>query len=252
MSKYLMVIARYNDWRQDFFEKYMSPRNREYCKIHNFEYIEIKNDYKLDIFRDSPTWWKFSIVRDFIESGKLKDGDIITHLDADMAIYDLSIDYSTNKSFSYSIDSGNTHCMGSYSLKINEWSKNMINLLLDNDRYNYFKNKMSIHPVVGSWCFWSWFREQASWYSLAGIKNHSWEPFFNLPNFGWHSDKNEYTVYSIEELEQHVEVLPTKYNVTEMQGESDCKYLINSISKEDVFIRHFAGGQPWREEWFKN
>ena len=42
MKKYLMVIARYKDWRQEFFDTYMSPRNKEYCELHNFEYIEIK------------------------------------------------------------------------------------------------------------------------------------------------------------------------------------------------------------------
>ena len=126
-----MVIARYKDWRQEFFDTYMSPRNKEYCELHNFEYIEIKNDVDLELFRGNPTWWKFTIVRNMINSGKLKDGDILTHLDADMAINDMSIDYSTKKSFSYSIDSGNTHCMGSYSIKINEWSKRMIDLILD-------------------------------------------------------------------------------------------------------------------------
>ena len=44
MKKYLMVIARYKDWRQEFFETHMSPKNKEYCELHNFEYIEIKND----------------------------------------------------------------------------------------------------------------------------------------------------------------------------------------------------------------
>jgi hypothetical protein len=31
MKKYLLVIARYQDWRQEFFESYFSPRNKEYC-----------------------------------------------------------------------------------------------------------------------------------------------------------------------------------------------------------------------------
>ena len=39
-KKYLMVIANYPDERQDFFEKYMSPRNKEYSRMHNFEYLE--------------------------------------------------------------------------------------------------------------------------------------------------------------------------------------------------------------------
>ena len=46
-KKYLMVIANYPDERQDFFEKYMSPRNKEYAKLHNFEYLEYKENLKL-------------------------------------------------------------------------------------------------------------------------------------------------------------------------------------------------------------
>ena len=98
--------------------------------------------------------------------------------------------------------------------------------------------------------FWHEFREQASWYSLAGIKRHSDEPFWNLPDYGWHSDKTEWTEYSLDELHEHVEVLPTEWNVTEMEGESNCQFLINEVSEKDVIIRHFAGGQQWRKEWF--
>ena len=72
-----------------------------------------------------------------------------------------------------------------------------------------------------------------------------------MPDFGWHSSKDEWTVYSLEELYEHVEVLPTEWNVTELEGESSCEFLINKTSKEDVIIRHFAGGQQWRNEWFK-
>ena len=93
-------------------------------------------------------------------------------------------------------------------------------------------------------------REQSSWYSLAGIKRHSDEPFWNYPNNGWHSAKDEWTLYSLDELNEHVEVLPTEWNVTELAGESSCEFLINKVKKEDVIIRHFAGGQQWRKEWF--
>ena len=101
MAKYLMVIARYKDWRQEFFETYFSPRNKEYCDKWGFNYIEIKNETPLELFRNNPTWWKFTIVRDMIDNGILKDGDILTHLDADMAIVDMNKEYVTNKSFSY-------------------------------------------------------------------------------------------------------------------------------------------------------
>ena len=244
-----MVMASYKDQKQQFFDKWISPRNAEYCKMHGFEYLEFKEG--LSPVRGNYTWLKFTIVRDMINSGKLKDGDILTHLDADMCVVKMDKLIETKKSFTYSIDSGNTHCMGLYSIKINDWSKNMINLILSDERFNKLYNKVTIHEAFGhASSFWHEFREQASWYSLAGIKRHSWEPFWNLPNCGFHSDKNEDTIYSLEELNDHVELLPTEWNVTELVGESNCQFNINKSNREDVIVRHFAGGQPWREEWF--
>ena len=118
MKKILLVFASYPDARQTFFDQYMSPRNKEYAKIHNFEYVEIKENIKK--FRNNFTWLKFKYVLDLIENGDLNEGDIITHLDADMCIAKTEISYVTNKSFGYSIDSGNTHCMGSYSIIVND------------------------------------------------------------------------------------------------------------------------------------
>jgi hypothetical protein len=249
MKKYLMVVANYPDYRQEFFEKHMSPRNKGYCKLHGFEYLEYLGPQKS--FRDHPTWWKFTIVRDLINDGTLKEGDILTHIDADMCIHKLDVPYLPNKSFTYCIDSGNTHCMGSYSILVNDWTKNMIDLVLDENRYQNLKDKITLHEYFGHHdSFWSIFREQASWYSLAGIKRHSNIPFYNLAHYGWHSAKDEWTVYSLPELYKHVEILPTSWNVTEMPGESGCEFNINNVERSDVIIRHFAGGQPWRAEWF--
>ena len=250
-KKYLMVIANYPDERQDFFEKYMSPRNKEYSRMHNYEYLEYKEDLKL--FRDNPTWWKFTVVRDLINSGVLKENDTISHLDADMCIVKPEYEFSTNKSFTYVIDSGNTHCMGCYSMKINEWSKNAIDMILNDDRYNKLLNKKSEHEhFPNAPTFWEQFREQASWYSLAGIKRHSDVPFWELKDFGWHSSKDEDTYYSVDDLYKNVEILPTKWNVTELRGESHMLFNINEINYKDVIIRHFASRQPWRKEWFSN
>ncbi len=82
-KKYLMVLANYDDWRQEFFEKHMSPRNKEYCQIHKFEYLEIK-DFKT--IRNSPTWAKFTVLQDLIRNKDVKEGDLFTHIDADMCI----------------------------------------------------------------------------------------------------------------------------------------------------------------------
>jgi hypothetical protein len=248
MKKYLMVIANYPDQRQEFFKTYFSPRNEEYCTIHGYEYLEYLGPYKP--FRDHPTWWKFTIVRDLLNDGTLKEGDTLTHIDADMCIHRLDLEYPSHKSFTYCIDSGNTHCMGNYSIKVNEWSRNMFDLLLDDTRYDNLKDKITVHEYFGhSDSFWSIFREQASWYSLAGIKRHSNIPFYNLAHYGWHSDKDEWAIYSLEELYKNVQVLPTCWNVTEMPGESGCVFNINQVEKKDVVIRHFAGGQPWRNDY---
>jgi hypothetical protein len=249
MKKYLLVFANYSDWRQQFFLENMSPRNKQYCLNHGTEYLEILSP--VEKWRGHFTWQKFKLVLDKINSGDFKEGDIITHIDADMCIVRPEIPYETSKSFSYSIDSGNTHCMGSYSLKVNEWSINLLKNILSEDRFNLLNDKVSVHERFGFFnSFWHDFREQASWYSLAGIKRHSDIPFWNMPHFGWHSNLNEHTLYSLENLYTNVEVLPTFWNVTEVKGESSGEFLINEVRNQDVIIRHFAGGQPWRKEWF--
>lgn len=245
MKKYLLVFASYPEKRQKFFLEHMSKRNKEYCKTHNTEYIEITD--KLLPYRDNLTWLKFKKVKDMIDDGFLKENDILVHMDADMLFMRTDIEFPCDKSFSYSIDSGNSHCMGCYSIRINEWSSNMIDLILDEDRYNELKYRVTVHEAFGyANSFWSEFREQASWYSLAGIKRHSWVPFTELPDYGWHSDKDEYTVYSLQDLHKNVQILPATWNVTEMPGESNCRFNINKVDKEDVIIRHYAGGQLWR------
>ena len=242
-----MVIASYKDWRQDFFEKHISPRNAEYCKMHNFEYLEFKEDLKP--IRGKLGWVKAFKVCDMLNN-QLNEGDILTCLDADMAIHKMEHDYTTSKSFSYSIDSGNTHCMGSYSLKVNDWTKKLFQLVTDEDRYNLLGKMPTLHPAFNTYdSFWESHYDQASWYSLAGIIRHSWASFLSMPNYGWHSDYNQYTVYTLPELWEHVEILGTHWNVTEMPGESDCHFNINPVPKKDVIIRHFAGQQKWREEW---
>lgn len=246
MKKILFVIAKYNDYRQQIFDEIISPRNKEYCDKHGFKYVVIGNENPLNLYRGNPTWWKFTIVKDLLENNKLNDGDILAHIDADM--YFVNTDYSLEpgKSFSYCIDSGNTHCMGWYSIKVNDWSRNLINNILSEERFNKLNNKINIHErFKTASSFWHEFREQASWYSLAGIKRHSDKSFWEYPNNGFYSELNEDVVYSLQELNEHVSIFPTGFNVTEWEGESSCQFNINKVSREDVIIRHLAGGQDW-------
>lgn len=246
MKKILFVIARYNDYRQQIFDEIISPRNKAYCDKHGFKYVVIGNETPLSLYRGNPTWWKFSIVKDLIDREMITNGDILAHIDADMYFVNDSVSIETPKSFSYAIDSGNTHCMGWYSIKVNDWSKKLINNILSEERFNRLYNTVTIHDRFKTYSsFWNEFREQASWYSLAGIKRHSDKSFWEYPNNGFYSEINEDVVYSIDELNEHVQIFDTGFNVTEWVGESGCQFDINKVSLDNIMIRHFAGGQDW-------
>jgi hypothetical protein len=245
MSKYLLVIADYSAPKQEIFDNQISPRNKEFAEQHGYEYIVSKGrDQK---FRGNPTWWKFTIPVEMIQDGTLKRGDKLVHFDADMVMCKPELDYPNDKSFAYSIDNGNTHCMGNYSLMMNDWSVGMLESMLSEELWQ----KMYRDP------HWVNFREQASWYTLAGVVSHSWTPFFDLDNYGWHSNVTENMKYSIDELNEHVHILRPEWNTTLLEDDADdpvtqqlLKYNIVKSKKEDTIIRHFAGGQPWEvERW---
>jgi hypothetical protein len=123
----------------------------------------------------------------------------------------------------------------------------LVENITDEKRYLKLINKNTLHPRFQTYSsLWQIWADQASWYSLAGIIRHSDESFWNLKNYGFHSDVNEDVIYSIEELKNNVSILPTEYNVTEWENESSCEFNINNkIKKENVILRHFAGGQNW-------
>lgn len=245
--KYLFVLAAYSDYRQEIFDKYISPRNKEYCELHGYKYVEIRNEHKPVAFRGNYTWNKWSIIRDLITTGKLTDGDYIINIDADQYIVNTSVDFITKKSFSYAIDSCNSHCNSLLSFKINGWSKKLINELLSEERYQRLRNKISTHEgfpgKIDS--FVNEFREQSILYYLFGIKRHSNISFWSLPNYGWHSYNTSDSIYTIKELHEHVEVWPSCYNVTSFEGEYEGMFFMNKCKKEDVVTRHFAGGSDW-------
>jgi hypothetical protein len=243
MKKILLVIANYKDFRQGLFDEKISPISKRYCDKHGFDYIVSPG---IDTGRQSPIWQKFFYVQKLLTDKQLTDGDKVTVLDADMVFVKDDEEYTTSKSFSYAIDNGNTHCMGNYTITINDWSRRMIELMLSKERHQQFKHRE----------IWNRWAEQASWYFLCGIKEHSWVPFFDLPDYGWHSNENIEPTFSIEELHENVEIRSPAWNTTLLEEEADDgvskmlqKYNIVKSKKEDTIIRHFGGGQPWREEY---
>ena len=75
------------------------------------------------------------------------------------------------KDYAYAIDTGNTHCTG-FSLIKTPWTEEMFSLINSQKRYDALINETSFHEgkkIENS--FWQEFTEQASWYSLTGIKD---------------------------------------------------------------------------------
>ena len=258
MKKIFFCMAEYPEPRQGFFLEYMSKANQKYSDMHGFEYIEMTSlprEEDGEFWRDNPTWLKHKVVHDWIEEGFVEDGDIVSHIDADIAIakFDKSFEPSQGKSFGYAIDSCNTHCMGAYTIRVNDWSRNMLRNMLDEEFYQRMKdNKAPEHtnPITGQ-PNWELFREQASWYTMSGLPLHSWAPFAQLPNYGFHMNKSSETIYSVEELLENVEIFPTEWNVTHIPEEDgEDRFYINPTATEDTILRHFAGGRAWRAHYF--
>lgn len=239
-SKILLCIADYQGHKNEFFNKYTSVRNREFADYQNYEYIEIRETIP---FRNSPVWQKLYYIKSFIDSGKLKNGDTITVIDADMAIVDGRHDLTSDKPFTYAICSCNTHCMGYYSINISDWSINLINNLLDEDLYQKYKDD-------GWWKAWA---EQSAFYYVCGIKRHSDIPFTELPNFGFLMEDREETKYSVDELLNNIEIKDVHYNVTWL-GENlrmDNPFYMIKSNYDDIIIRHWGGDQPWESKYFE-
>jgi hypothetical protein len=240
MKTVLVCFAAYSGDKAVFFEKYTEPRFKKYAAHHGWQTKIVKDYSKYELTRQHPTWMSWLIIKDMLDSGELKDGDNVMSVDADICVFDITKPFITSKSFGYAIDSCNTHCMGAYTIKINDWSRKMIDNMLDEDMYSRLKN-------TDIWKMWN---DQAAWYTISGVKRHSWIPFFELPNNGWHSNPNPDIAYSIAELEQHVEILPVEWNVTHVTGEGFNEYFINPSHRKDTIFRHFAGGPAWDKEYF--
>lgn len=253
MKKIIFQIANYSDHRQKIFnDNYMSI-TKEYANKHGYEYLF----YNENCSYRNCSWQKIFKIKELISTNYVKDEDLVLFLDADTCIIDLETDYPSVKNFNYSIDNGNTHCMGIWSMRICDWTKKLINNFMSEDLYLQCKDKEL-------WSLWS---EQGAWYTLAGIPRHSWTSFLNTDNYGWNKTEDDFYKtkihYSIQELEENVNITGPEWNTTLLEEEYNIpgiavcgnyslypEYLkqfnIVKSKKENTKIRHFAGGQPWR------
>lgn len=274
MSKHFVTFVNYNsDYntqedrdRYVLFKKFNSSRNKVYCEKHGMKYYEVdENLYKIPLLFSIPGMPDFSVknnnhfarwkfFKDNIDNGNFKDGDIVYHHDADVFIVDTNAEMPCDKSFTYAIDSGNTHCFGAFAMKITSFSKKLIDLMLSRERFEKLIKVKFFKENEGGDVFFYWGDQQA-YYIAAGIKSHSWVPFFYLPNNGFHTYVTEHIAFTLDELLSNVTILPVEWNTTHLLEESGKNgrrddYDIVHTTKDKVIFRHFAGGQPWRFEQY--
>jgi hypothetical protein len=261
MKKIFLSMPYYTGEKQELFESYIAPRNKQYCKIHGYRYLQtsLETAPPTQVFqnvpaRDNIMFFRWKLLQDAINGGTLNDGDIINLFDCDVYIAHPKQLFETKKSFTYAIDSGNTHCMGIFSLKVNDFTRKLINGIVSQERYDVLSKlllyKEDIKQEIPFYAC-----DQHAFYHVAGIKPHSWVPFLEMPNYGFHSCKTDYTLFSVEELLENIEVLGPEWNTTHLVEETGTNgtpnmYDIVRTTKDKVINRHFAGGQSWLcKEW---
>jgi hypothetical protein len=256
MNKFLLTLAEYPDNRQQIYTQYASPRFKKYADMHDFKFIEVTPDKwrcpaKMVMHDDPDNDKRFSrwyFIQKALDEGAIKDDDIITYFDCDVYIAKPEIPLITNKSFSYAVDSGNTHCTGVFSLKVNDYTRKLIKEIISNERYQKLRNKPRWKENFGA-SYPLYDHDQDAYYHIVGLPAHSWESYYDVPNYGFHTEKED-TSFSLEEILDNTEILPTEWDVTHLVEETGDNgkpntYDINRTTKDKVIARHFAGGQKW-------
>ena len=264
MNKFVLVMAYFddNDNRMKLIEQYARPKFQQFADMHNLKYIEKNKSNYIPImlhddlpFRENFHYNNWLVLDSYINDGTLKDGDIVYRYDSDVYIAKPENFFIPEKSFTYAIDSGNSHCMGFYIIKINDFSKKLIKNIISKERYAKLKNYSFFNEHDNIKRPFTVLADQQSYYTCAGIKPHSWTPFYDLPNHGFHSYPTEHTIFTLDELINNVQILPTEWNVTHLLEETGQygqrnTYDIVHCTKEKTINRHFAGGQSWNfKEW---
>lgn len=256
MKKILTTFSLYSGEKDELYTKYIAPRFNYYANKHGLEFKEFNKDNFLHQTLHPEFDWKenmhfnrWMIFKKMLNTGEITDGDYIYNFDADVFIKDVNSYICPSQGFTYAIDSGNTHCFGFFILHINEFSRRLIDLIIDRERWLKVSKYIFWNEHFNKWGTWH-IADQQMYYTTAGIKPHSWKSFYNLPHCGFHSYPTEHTIFSLKELKENVLILPTEWNVTQLLEETgECgkrnKYDIVHCTREDTIFRHFAGGQRW-------
>jgi hypothetical protein len=212
VKKYLLTLNAYPEGHEmnRIFKSIVKPNFDKYCQLNNFELIVINHNvaYPLHIHWSKIIWiqenWK-----------RFRKGDIITYIDSDSLIMDMTKDLAFEKTFAIPIESTGLYCMGFFSVHVCDWVKNLFEIML------------SFEPACNKS-----FNDNHAFYLALG------------KHFGQNDIENE-----------NIQLLPVNYNVTIIPDEltdkdSHVQDILKqyykpelAIPKEEIIIRHFAAGQ---------
>lgn len=197
------------------FKELTSPRFRVYAMHHGFEYHEITEYEPLP--HPAPHWIKIHYALKLLY--QLEPGDIISFLDADIAIVRGDIELITSKSLAISLDSAGVINSGVWSARVNDFT------------IKFFEKV---------------------WKDLE-CDNHPWQDNLAVIR-AIESLTDEEKQQHLERLPNCLNVTLLKDDKdewTEFSGYEDF-ILKNSLNPCDdaVRFRHFAGSQPWFSKYF--
>lgn len=255
MKKIFLTYCDYpqNHEKRLLYEKYTKPRFLEYCRIHDFIFVEIKENcaapYNLGfakVFWIQQHWDEF------------KTGDIITYADIDCCIMDATKPFVFDKHFAITMESTGVLCMGGlWSLQIGMWSNIFINEMCSIQRQAENKDLQS----------WNTWHENDAVYHVLGL---NWGE-------GWNKMGTRYnTPFSQSVLFDYVEFLPANYGCTyqnedvdwtknnhKLGDQSDPDWIYKIVSQyavpdrhcnfDEIIVRHLSAGTmalPWANRYY--
>ena len=226
------------------YNAHTKPRFLEYCKIHGFEFVEITTNlahpYNLGFA-------KLFYIRDIINT--LNDGDVITYMDVDCCIMDSRKAPIFEKDFAIVQESTGCLCMGgTWSLRVSDWSKRFIKEICSDEIQA--KNKH-----LPTWKVW---HENDAVYHVIGLE---WAT--PLSEMG----KRNTTIFTIDEINEHVQILPTEWGMTFCAEDTALDYsyyysynVISQYERTDInctfdtcIVRHLSAGtmyENWANRYF--
>lgn len=254
MKKYFITYCDYYKGhpKRVLYEQKTKPRFIEYCKLHNFIFIEIVENIATPYFTSfSKMFWIQKNINLF------NDGDVITYMDIDCCIMDGRYPFIFDADFSIVQESTGTLCMGGiWSFKISEWSRRFIDEFCSTKRQEDNKN-------LKSWKAWA---DNDAIFHILGLEWGQSPDMMGTRNT---------TPFTAEELKKHVKILPAKWGCTfqkddtnllkkiPFDGKSDSNKtyrVISTFAKKDracsfdeIIVRHLSAGTfllPWADRYY--